>query len=90
MGEEYTSIIRNDVWDIVKRPEGKTDMSSRWLYKIKYLVDSSIEKFKVRFFARGFSQKEGVDYGDTFTLVTRYASIRDVISIASIMKWRIY
>jgi hypothetical protein len=90
MVEEYTSIMKNDVWDIVSRPEGKSVVSSRWLYKIKHVADGSIEKFKVRFVVRGFSQREGVDYEETFSPVTRYASIRVVISIASVMGWRIH
>jgi hypothetical protein len=42
MVEEYTSIMRNDVWDIVSRLEGKSVVSSRWLYKIKNFVVGSI------------------------------------------------
>jgi hypothetical protein len=49
--------------------------------KIKHVADGSIEKFIVRFVARGLFQKEGVDYEETFSLVTRYASIRAIISI---------
>jgi hypothetical protein len=66
MVEEYNSIMKNDVWEVVLRPEGKSVVTSRWLYKIKYVVDGSIEKFKARFVARGFSQVEGVDYDETF------------------------
>jgi hypothetical protein len=58
MVEEYASILRNDVWDIMSRPRGKSIVSSRWLYKIKYVADGSIQKFKVRFVARGFSPRE--------------------------------
>jgi hypothetical protein len=90
MVEEYTSIMKNDVWDIVPRPEGKSIVSSKWLYKIKHATDGSIEKFKVRFMARGFSQKEGVDYEETFAPVTRYTSIRAVMSLVSFMGWRIH
>ena len=57
--EEYQSIMKNDVWEIVPRPEGKSVVSSRWIYKIKHGADGSIEKYKARFVARGFSQKEG-------------------------------
>jgi hypothetical protein len=65
-------------------------VSSRWLYKIKHAADGSIEKFKVRFVARGFSQREGVDYKETFAPVTRYTSIRAVMSLVSFMGWRIH
>jgi hypothetical protein len=66
MMEEYQSIMKNDVWDIVLRPEGKFVVTSKWIYKIKHVADGSIEKYKARFVARGFSQKEGVDYEETF------------------------
>jgi hypothetical protein len=90
MVEEYTYIMRNDVWDILTRLEGKKVVSSKWLYKIKCVADSSIEKFKARFLARGFSQKEELDYEKTFSPVAKYDSIRVVIYITSVMKWRIH
>ena len=58
MIEEYSSIMKNDVWEVVPRPTGKSVVTSRWLYKIKHVVDGSIEKYKARFVARGFTQKE--------------------------------
>ena len=82
MMEEYRSIMRNDVWDVVPRPEGKSVVTSKWIYKIKHATDSSVEKFKARFVARGFSQKEGVDYKETFAPVARDTSIRAIISLA--------
>ena len=44
--EEYSSIMKNNVWKVVSRPEGKSIVTSRWLYKIKHAADGSIEKFK--------------------------------------------
>ena len=44
MTEEYQSIMKNDVWDIVPKLEGKSVVSSKWIYKIKHAVDGSIEK----------------------------------------------
>jgi hypothetical protein len=76
MMEEYQSIMKNDVWDIVLRPEGKFAVTSKWIYKIKHIVDGSIERHKMRFVARGFSQVEGIDYEETFSPVARYTSIR--------------
>jgi len=90
MQEEYSSIMKNDVWEVVPRPEGKSVVTSRWLYKVKHAADGSIEKFKARFVARGFSQVEGVDYEETFAPVARYTSIRSIISIAAEMGWKIH
>ena len=90
MVEEYSSIMKNDVWEVVPRPEGKSVVTSRWLYKIKHAADGSIEKFKARFVARGFSQVEGVDYEETFAPVAFYTSIRSIISIAAEMGWKIH
>jgi hypothetical protein len=85
MVEEYSSIMKNNVWEVVSRPEGKSVVTSRWIYKIKYVVDGRIEKFKAQFVARGFSRVEGVDYDETFALVAKYTSIRAVISIVAEM-----
>jgi hypothetical protein len=54
MVEEYTSIMKNDVWNIVPRIERKSIMISRWLYNIKHTADVNIENFKVSFIMRGF------------------------------------
>ena len=54
MLDEYNSIMKNKVWEVVPRPEGKFVVSSKWIYKIKHSTDGSIEKYKARFVARGF------------------------------------
>jgi hypothetical protein len=90
MTEEYQSIIKNNVWEIVPRPKSKDVVSSKWLFKIKHVVDGSIGKYKARFVARGFSQKEGIDYEETFSHVARYTSIRTIIALAAKMKWKLH
>jgi hypothetical protein len=90
MTEEYQSIIKNDVWEIVPRPKRKDVVSSKWLLKIKHVVDGSIEKYKARFVARVFSQKEGIDYEETYAHVDRCTSIRTIIALAAKMKWKLH
>ena len=58
---------------------------SRWIYKVKHAADGSVEKYKARFKAKGFSQKEGIDYEETFAPVARNSSIRTIISLATEM-----
>ena len=55
MVEEYSSIMTNDVWEVVPRPQDRSVVGSRWIYKIKYAADGSIEKFKARFVAKGYA-----------------------------------
>ena len=81
--------MKNDVWDVVPRPKGKSVVTSKWIYKIKHAADGSVEKYKTRFVARGFSQKEGIDYEETFAPVARYTSIRAIILLASVMGWKL-
>ena len=75
---------------MVPRHEGKLVVTSRWLYKIKHVVDDNIEKFKAWFVARGFSHIEVFDYYDAFSLVTRYTSIWSLIYIVAEMDWQIH
>jgi hypothetical protein len=90
MTEEYQSIMKNDVWDIVPRSEGKFVVNSKWIYKIKYATDGSVEKYKARFVARGFSQVEEIDYEETFAPVARYTSIHTIITLATSMGWKLH
>jgi hypothetical protein len=89
MIEEYDSILKNDVWEVIPRPRGKSMVTSKWLYKIKHSADGSVEKFKARFVASGFSQKEGIDYGEIFAHVSRYTSIKIIISLAEVFGWKL-
>jgi hypothetical protein len=65
-------------------------VSSKWIYKIKHETTRNIEKHKARFVARGFSQKEGIDYEETFDPVARYTSIRTIIALAAKMKCKLH
>jgi hypothetical protein len=90
MIEEYQSIMKNEVWEIVPRPKSKDVVSSKWLFKISHPTDGSIEKYKERFVAHGFSQKEGIDYEETIAPVARYTSIRTIIALTAKMKWKLH
>jgi hypothetical protein len=90
MMEEYQSIMKNDVWEVVPRTEGKSVFTSKWFFKIKHAVDGSIEKYKVRFVARGFSQKEVIDYEEISAPIARYTSIKAIISLALVLGWKLH
>ena len=83
---ELESILKNQTWELINLPLGAKPIAYKWIFKRKYLLDGSIEKYKARFVAKGFSQKQNVDCFDTFALVTRISSIRILIALATIRK----
>jgi hypothetical protein len=74
----------------VPRPKEKSMVTSKWVYNIKHAVDGSVDKYKARFIARGFSQKEGEDYDETFSHVSKYTSIRAIMSLVASMGWNLH
>ena len=90
MVEEYDLIVRKSAWEIVPRLEGKSVVGSRWIYKVRQVADGSIEKYKARLVAWGFSQIEGIDYEETFAPVARYSSIWTILALSTQMGWQIH
>ena len=65
--------------------KGKSVSTSRWIYKVKDVAGGSMEKYKSRFVAHGFTHVEGFYYDDTFALVSQHTYIRSLFSIAADM-----
>ena len=78
--------MRNDVLDIVPKPEGKSVVSSKWIYKIKHAADGSIEKYKAIFVARGFFQKDGLILKRHLLQEARYTSFITIMVVSSMVK----
>ncbi|CAI7851294.1 unnamed protein product, partial [Closterium sp. NIES-53] len=66
MESELKSIEENGTWDLVELPEGRKAITSKWLFKIKSDADGKIERYKSRLVAKGYQQKEKVDYKELF------------------------
>ena len=66
MVEEYNSIIRNIIWEVVARPEDKSMTGLIWIYKVRQATYESIKEHKAIFVAKGFSQVEGIEGFETF------------------------
>jgi hypothetical protein len=80
------SIMGNKTWKLVDLPPGSKPIGCKWIFKRKMKVDGTIDKFKARLVAKGFTQKEGIDYFDTHAPISRIASIRVLLALASIYK----
>ena len=82
MDKEMDSLHMNDVWDLVKLPKDRKTVGSKWVFKLKVGPDGLVERHKARLVAQGFSQKQGLDYDETFSPVVRFESLRTVIALA--------
>ena len=80
--EEVESLHVNKVWDLVELPKDRKAVGSKWVYKTKISANGTIERYKARLVAQGFSQKYGQDYDETFSPVVRFESLRTVIALA--------
>ena len=87
---EINSIERNATWDLVDKPIGKNVVGTKWIYKVKYHADGTIEKHKARLVAKGYAQEEGVDYEETFAPLAKMNTIRSVISLAASYGWPVF
>lgn len=79
---EYESLLENKTWDLVKLPKDRKAIGSRWVFKVKHHSDGRVERYKCRLVAKGYSQKYGADYDETFSPVVRFSSIRTLLSFA--------
>ena len=82
MGEEIRALEENQTWTIEDLPLGKKLINCKWVYKVKYKLDGTIERFKARLVVRGDHQLEGFDFNETFAPIAKMTSVRTFLSVA--------
>jgi hypothetical protein len=90
MEEEYVALIANNTWDLVPRPVGSNAVTGKWIFKHKFNSDGSLKRYKARWVLRGFTQRPGVDYDETFSPVVKPAMVHTVLSLAVSRSWPVH
>ena len=80
--DELNQFKRNDVWDLVPKPEHKNIIGTKWVFTNKLNEQGEVIRKKARLVAQGYSQQEGIDYTETFAPVARLEAIRLLLSYA--------
>ncbi|WVZ80009.1 hypothetical protein U9M48_027527 [Paspalum notatum var. saurae] len=76
MEEEYAALLANQTWDLVPRPPGCNVVTGKWIWTHKRRADGTLDRYKARWVLRGFTQRPGVDYDETFSPVVKPATVR--------------
>jgi hypothetical protein len=82
MKAEIESLHANNTWTLTELPPGRQAIDSKWVYTIKRNADGTTQRYKARLVARGFAQKAGIDYQETFCPVVRFETIRSLLRIS--------
>jgi len=90
MEEEHAALLKNHTWDLVPRPPRANVVTGKWVFKHKFNADGSLEWYKARWVLRGFTQRSGVDFSETFSPVVKPATVRTVLSLALSNRWPIH
>lgn len=90
MHAELDALSANDTWELVPRPSGKNIVGSKWDFRTKHLAEGSIDRYKARLVAQGFSHIFGFNFSHTFSHVVKAATVRVVLTLDVRNQWPLH
>ena len=90
MAEEVRASEDNGTWSLKPLPHGKNTLGCKWVYRIKYNADGTVERLKAHLVILGNHQVEGVDYTETFAPVAKMVIVRTFLAVAASKHWELH
>lgn len=87
---EFDALLGNATWELVPRPPGAHVVSGKWVFRHKFKEDSNFDRYKARWVVRGFTQRAGIDYGETYYPVVKMATVHTVLTLAAARDWPVH
>jgi hypothetical protein len=87
---EYAALLANHTWDLVLCPPITNVVNDKWIFRYKLTSDDSSDRDKARWIHQGFTQRTGVDYDGTFSLVVKSATVQAALSLALSQDWAVH
>lgn len=75
---------------MVDLPASKKSIGLKWVFKTKYNVDNTIQKFKARLVVKGYSQSHGIDFDEIISLIARLETLRVFLTLAAQYRWPVF
>ena len=90
MAAEIHALELNNTWTVIDLPLGKHPIGCKWVYKIKHKANGDVERYMARLVAKGYTQKERLDYSDTFSPVAKLTTVRVLLALAFVKGWHLH
>lgn len=89
MNEELSTFNSQGTWSLVPANPQAKPIEYKWVFRVKYNLDGSINNYKYRLVAKAFLQCSGVDYGETYSPAAKHTTLRVILSLTATFDWRL-